>query len=221
MIEVNNITLKPNRAINKTGYRRLDSWGMAVYDYVKSKYKKLDIKELSFIVIADNDSWTPDAEALKRRISYLAINNKTITFKLLCNNHLINLYEQTELFERPDNEVIHDVLNKRRDNDKGDLLEKAFQAFLFGKGLGSETRTNDRLAILGEHFFKLKRKKYGVLREFPTGAFLEVISEKTRITPTEFVDIVTLNNETCRRVSRTCWQLFKVTCFPFCKWGAV
>ena len=33
------------------------------------------------------------------------------------------------MFERPGNEVIHDVLNKRRDNDKGDLLEKAFQAY--------------------------------------------------------------------------------------------
>jgi hypothetical protein len=111
----------------------------------------------------------------------------------LYNNNSINLYSQNELFERPDNEVIRNFLNERRDDDKGNLLEKSFQAFLFGKGLQTKTRTNDRLAILGEHFFQLKKKQYGVLREFPTGAFLNSVSTRNQLTPTEFVDIVTLN----------------------------
>jgi hypothetical protein len=64
---------------------------------------------------------------------------------------------------------------------------------LFGKGLGTESRTNDRLAILGEHFFQLKKKKYGVMREFPTGVYMSTKSRSNQITPTEFVDIVTLN----------------------------
>ena len=191
-IETNRVTLETNKKINKSGYRCLDSWGIAFFYYVKTEHK-IDIKEISFIINKNGGSWTPNAEAFKRRISYLDINNENIDFMVVYNNNPIRLYSQKELFERPDNEKIRDFLNVRRDDDKGNLLEKSFQAFLFGKGLQTETRTNDRLAILGEHFFQLKKKQYGVLREFPTGAFLNSISRPNQITPTEFVDIVTLN----------------------------
>jgi len=191
-IEANRVTLEINRKINKSGYRCLDSWGIALFHHVKTEHK-IDIKEISFIINKNGGSWTPNAEAFKRRISYLDINNENIDFLVVYNNNPIRLYSQKELFERPDNEKIRDFLNVRRDDDKGNLLEKSFQAFLFGKGLQTETRTNYRLAILGEHFFQLKKKQYGVLREFPTGAFLNSISRPNQITPTEFVDIVTLN----------------------------
>lgn len=142
-------------------------------------------------------SWTPNVEAFKRRVSYLNINNEDIDFKIVYNNKRIKPYTQKELFRRPDKEIIRPFLNKRGDDDKGHFLEKDFQAYLFGKGLKpedrTEARTNERLAIFGEHFFKLKKKKYGILREFPTGAFESTVSRRNMITPTEFVDIVTLN----------------------------
>jgi len=191
-IEANRITLETNRKINKSGYRCLDSWGIALFHHIKSE-QKLDVEEIQFIINKNGDLWTPNAEAFKRRISYLDINNEDIVFKVVYNNNSINLYSQYELFERPDNEVIRNFLNERRDDDKGNLLEKSFQAVLFGKGLQTKTRTNDRLAILGEHFFQLKKKQYGVLREFPTGAFMNSVSTRNQLTPTEFVDIVTLN----------------------------
>ena len=56
-----------------------------------------------------------------------------------------------------------------------------------------KTRTNDRLAILGEHFYRSKGKEHGVLREFPTGVFKDKIKENCRLMPTESVDIITLN----------------------------
>ncbi len=191
-IEANRITLKTNKRIYKSGYRCLDSWGMALFHHVKKDHK-MRIKEIAFIINKNGSSWTPNAEAFKRRVSYLNINNKGIEFSIVYNRKPKSLYTQKELFNRPDKEMIRNFLNKRRDDDKGKLLEKSFQAFLFGKGLGTKTRTNDRLAILGEHFLKLKKKQYGVLREFPTGAFAGTISRRNEITPTEFVDIVTLN----------------------------
>ena len=192
IIEADRITLQANKRIDKSGYRCLDSWGIALFHEIKSK-GKLDIKEIQFIINSNGDVWSPNDEAFKGRVSYLQINNEDIVFKVVHNNQVINLYSQKELFERPKTEIIRDFLNSRGDDDKGHLLEKAFQAFLFGKGLKTETRTNDRLAILGEHFFQLKKKQYGVLREFPTGAFLNNISRSDQLTPTEFVDIVTFN----------------------------
>lgn len=191
-IEADRITLQTNKRIEKSGYRCLDSWGIALFHEIKTR-GKLAIKEILFIINGDEEAWSPNDEAFKRRVSYLQINNQDIVFKVMHNNSVVNLYSQKELFERPSTEIIRDFLNSRGDDDQGHLLEKSFQAFLFGKGLGTETRTNDRLAILGKDFFQLKKKQYGVLREFPTGAFLDNISRRDQLTPTEFVDIVTLN----------------------------
>lgn len=190
-IEPEKITLKANRKLNKSGYRCLDSWGMALFHHVKTR--NMNIKAISLVINKNGRSWTPDMESLKRRVSFLDINNEDIDFTVEYHNRRVGLYGQKALFERPDTEVIRDSLNQRGDNDKGRFLEKSFQAFLFGKGLEKESRTNDRLAILGEHFFQLKKKGYGVLREFPTGAYLKSKSRRNRITPTDFVDIVTLN----------------------------
>ena len=191
-IDPNRITLETNRKIYKSGYRCLDSWGIAILDYAKTVLKS-NIDRLSFVINKNGNTWTPNAEAFKRRASYLNMNIDEIDIDVEYNHENISLYTKNALFNRPNNEIIRDYLKDRGDDDKGDLLEKAFQAFLFGKDLGTEVRTNDRLAILGEHFYKLKKKQYGVLREFPTGAFDNKISNTSRITPTEFVDIVTLN----------------------------
>ncbi len=192
IIEPNRLTLQTNRTIDKSGYRCLDSWGIALYHHLKTKHK-LDIQEIQFVLNNNGMTKSPNDEAFKRRVSYLQINNGHIRFKIIHDDHPVVLYNQKELFERPTGEIIHNFLNSRGDDDKGHLLEKSFQAFLFGKGMETKTRTNDRLAILGKDFFQLKKKQYGVLREFPTGAFNESVHECNRLTPTEFVDIVTLN----------------------------
>jgi len=184
------ITLDARKKINKLGYRCLDSWGMALFHHVCKEYNQ-EIREIRFCVNKNGESWERNAEAFKRRVSFLSINNQEIDFRIIHNHRQISLYTRKELFERPANEKIRNFLNRRGNDDKGERLEKDFQAFLFGKGL--KTRTNDRLAILGEHFFLLKRKKYGVLREFPTGVFLNSVSNRNMIMPTEFVDIVTIN----------------------------
>ena len=131
-------------------------------------------------------------ESLKRRISFLSINNVNIKFELTNRNENVKLYDKKSLFNRPSNEIIHSKASKRGDDDEPSKLEKAFQAFLYGKGLKS--RTNDRLTILGEDFINMKGKEVGILREFPTGVFKDKISTKNRILPTLFIDIVTLNN---------------------------
>ena len=192
IIEPNRLTLQTNRTIDKSGYRCLDSWGIALYHHLKTKHK-LDIQEIQFVLNNNGETQSPNDEAFKRRVSYLQINNGHIRFKIMHDDHPVVLCSQKELFERPTVEIIRDFLNSRGDDDKGHLLEKSFQAFLFGKGMETETRTNDRLAILGKDFFQLKKKQYGVLREFPTGAFNNSVHECNRLTPTEFVDIVTLN----------------------------
>ncbi|NOY53814.1 MAG: hypothetical protein GXP58_09370 [Deltaproteobacteria bacterium] len=189
-LENRRITLDARKKINKSGYRCLDSWGMALFHYVCNDQHQ-EIREIRFCINKNGSAREPNTEAFKRRVSFLSINNEEIDFRVIHNHRQIGLYSRKELFERPANEKIHTVLNKRGDDDRGERIEKDFQTFLFGKGL--KTRTNDRLAILGEHFFLLKKKKYGVLREFPTGVFLDSVSKLNMIMPTEFVDIVTLN----------------------------
>jgi len=100
-----------------------------------------------------------------------------------------------ELLKRPPNEIVRNDYNERRDDDKPGRLEKDFQAYLFGKGKHDTIRTNERLAILGEDFRDLNRKKdpFTMEREFPTGVFDGKKSRKTRILPTDFIDVVSFN----------------------------
>ncbi|AEF87019.1 hypothetical protein TREPR_0813 [Treponema primitia ZAS-2] len=178
---------------SKKDFRRFDPWILACIAEAKQKYDT-EVLRVNFRIDKPKKAETLfdlNFESLRRRISFLSINNPNITFTLSLNKQDIVLYDETTLFHRPDNEVIHTKVAKRSDDDKPGLLEKSFQAFLYGKGL--ETRTNDRLAILGEDFYQMKGKDVGVLREFPTGVFNSKVSESTRIMPTEAVDIVTLN----------------------------
>ena len=143
-------------------------------------------------------------EALKRRVSYLAVANH-LQITLLKGSLVDPLYGWTDLTTRPETEKVHSGFKRRSDDDTPGRLEKDFQTWLFGRGLYKKPdigmrRTNERLALFGPDFVgigKLKSVKrqngYGVEREFPTGAFNAEVKENNRILPTEFVDLVTLN----------------------------
>ncbi len=181
-----------NANVKKENFREIDPWALVIFE----DFKKKTGKDLQFLVIKINYSKKLQAylEEFKQRISFIALNNKSINFEVYFNNEKISLYEQEELFKPKSNEVIHDEVKERHADDKEGRLEKDFQAFLFGgKGKTSEERTNARLAILGEDFFKVKKDKLQLIREFPTGVFNYKISESTRLQNTFFVDIVTLN----------------------------
>jgi len=178
---------------NKKDFRRFDPYTLACLSDV-NKITGVKISNVVLMINQDNHTdklFTLNLESLKRRISFLGINNGDIHFELLLNDKKIDLYDKKSLFDRPANEIIRTKVSNRSDDDTPKLLEKAFQAFLFGKDL--DTRTNDRLAILGEDFYKMKGKEVGILREFPTGVFNKEVADSTRILPTEFVDLVTLN----------------------------
>lgn len=191
-IEDGHAVIELVKAFKKSNFRILDSWGLAFIVEASAKLQ-VPIEVITFVINNKGKSINSDLETFKRRVSFLNINNKDIEFKILHNNLAIHLYNEQELFKRPKHEVVHNKVPQRNLDDKGDRLEKDLQAFLSGKGLSGDKRTNDRLAILGEDFFKSKGKGHCVLREFPTGVFSETIEEKNRITPTEYVDIVTLN----------------------------
>ena len=179
--------------LDKKDLRRFDPWTLAcVVDAQKSCNAK--ISKIVFS-LAKGDSVLPpfflNYEALKRRISFLNINNENILFELYQNENKEKLYDKKSLFNRPETEVIRQNISERSAENKAGFLEKAFQAYLNGKDL--EIRTNERLAILGEDFYQIKGKGFGILREFATGVFDKKIGRYARILPTEFVDIVTLN----------------------------
>ena len=177
----------------KKDFRRFDPYTLLCLAEAKEKTNA----KVSKVVFTINQGKNNDGlfmlnfESLKRRISFLSINNNNIQFELFLNNAKIELYDKKSLFNRPTNEIIRSKVSKRSEDNDPRHLEKAFQAFLNGKGL--ETRTNERLAILGEDFYQIKDKGFGILREFPTGVFDKKESDNTRITPTELIDLVTLN----------------------------
>lgn len=178
--DINNLTL------NKSKFRQIDSWGMAFYFNITKVCKTARI----LFRLTVNEYSKSDLEAFKRRISFLQINNN-LNISLEINNIREPLYNEKDLFNRPADEIIRDVYAERTDSDKPGRLEKDFQAYLFGKGKDNPVRTNERLALLGEDFYKLENK--GITREFPTGVFKDKVKNNTRILPTEFVDIVTVN----------------------------
>jgi hypothetical protein len=183
-------------------WRKIDPWGFAFLDRVKKCTAKP--LRLEFELPTLSTPTDPQYEALKRRVSYLAIANK-LEISLLNGNTVDKLYSHDELTKRPDCEKVRSDINDRNDNDKPGRLEKDFQAYLFGKGLKNPSdddirRTNERLALFGNDFVRIGRiknaanqMKYKVEREFPTGVFLDEKKESTRILPTEYVDLVTIN----------------------------
>ncbi len=184
----------------KKTFRQFDPWGL-VFTQELQEETGLEVKTITFSV-KDSDNKinkTPNNkacyESLLRRISFISFNNsQQINIKLIVNNKEQVLYSKDSLFDnRPESDVIGEAKNQRDDDDIPDRLEKDFQAFLYGKGLEREQRTNERLAILGADFFKLKKKQLGITREFPTGVFAKEKNEQNRILPTYFIDLISLN----------------------------
>lgn len=179
---------------NKKDIRRFDPWTFAVIAELK-RMVGIDVSNVKFKINKSNNTdknFNLNFQSLRRRLSFLSINNKNIKLELALNGENIALDNKKTLFDRPNNEIIRikKISQRSEDNDQN-LIEKAFQSFLYGKGL--KERTNDRLALLGEDFYQMKGKAVRVLREFPTGVFNNEVTDSNRLLPTEFVDIVTLN----------------------------
>jgi hypothetical protein len=186
------------KGFEKKQFRGIDTWGLAFLNTLNDQSGS-NINKLKLTIKAQNQlssSYDLNFEALKRRISYLSINNPSLSLELVINNRQEVLYTINNLQTRPKAEKIRQNLKDRSDDDHPGRIEKDFQTFLFGKGIDrqiNQTRTNERLAVLGEDFYKLQKKQIGILREFPTGAFKNKVAKNTRILPAEYVDIVTLN----------------------------
>ncbi len=195
---------KTDGGSQKKNFRRFDCWGFAFVDELINE--NLLVKKLCFNLNTGESESLANIEALKRRLSYLKFNNPDIELFFVINGVLTELYTIDSLYSRPKNEIVRSDSNisQRDDTDKPGRLEKDFQAFLFGKGLFDQNqeeveRVSDRLALLGEDFFRLKQNlknkniKSWLLREFPTGAFDGEVSDPKRILPTEYVDLLSLN----------------------------
>jgi hypothetical protein len=174
----------------KEDLREFEVWSIAFYDLVKKEISANEQFKSITLSIKNNNKRSCDIEALRRRLSYLCINNN-ILIKLIIEGINVPLYSHVSLLQRPKEEILREDYKDRNDEDKGERLEKDFQAFLFGKGM--KTKTNDRLAIFGDDFRGVKKKGLFIIREFPTGVFLREKKEKTRVLPTNFIDLVTLN----------------------------
>lgn len=179
--------------------RMLDPWALSYVEEKKAQkqFVRTITLNINYIKLVRSNI---NFEAFMRRVSFLQINNPLLKFEVKLNNERADLYDtRSDLFIRPSSEIIREKINSREDDDTAGRLEKDLQVFLYGRGLHDKDsmkkaeRTNERLALLGEDFVYLKGKKMPILREFPTGVFTENISSKSRMLPTEFVDIVTLN----------------------------
>lgn len=185
----NTIVIEMN-TVKKSLFRQIDAWGLAVLAYAQ---EQLDMNyDLKMVIKNKEDKFLYHLEALRRRVSYLNINND-FNIKLIYGDESINLYKEDSLYQRPENEVIRTAYNEDHAKDKpGKKIEKDFQVFLFGN-YKEKDKTNERLAVLGYDFYNLHKKNYGIIREFPTGVFNNEVTQKNRVLPTEFIDIVTIN----------------------------
>jgi len=190
------------KKLDKKAVRRLDPWGLAFLAEVEAKCGT-EIKGIKFVLegpidkIQHDNRLIPDLEAFRRRVSFLSINNQSLRVEITINGEPVELDDVKKLFNRPQNEIIHESFNRKAQDNQAGRLEKDFQTWLFANDIKDEqmktANTNERLAVLGEDFYRLKKRKFKLVREFPTGAFHEKITNNSRILPTEFVDVVSLN----------------------------
>jgi hypothetical protein len=181
-------------------WKLADPWGIAAFADVQKKLKNAPLG-LHFAMLTPSDKEIPRHEALKRRVSYLAEANKArLPIVLTVGGQKESLYSISELANRTvkhTGEVVQTEFEQRGDGDIPGRPEKDWQTYLFGKGLheGEEAkpRTNERLVLLGDDFADIGKKRFGVEREWPTGVFREEIKDPSRILPTEYIDLVTIN----------------------------
>jgi hypothetical protein len=192
-INYENKRLIINANVDKKNFREIDPWTLVIFEDFKTKTK---INSISLVINLNYSARNLKTylEEFKQRMSFIALNNKDINIEIYFNNKNVSLYKKEDLFKPKSNEILRDKINTRNADDKEGRLEKDFQAFLFGgKGKTFEERTNARLAILGDDFFKVKKENLQLIREFPTGVFDSRISNETRLQNTFYIDIVTLN----------------------------
>lgn len=189
------VSVRLIKGFESKDFRRLDSWGLAFLEEASRKIGSI-YKVVKFIIDKSlNRKQQSYLESLRRRLSYLAANND-MDITLIVDNDHVDLYDKESLILRPGNEVVHDERNFPKDNTPGNI-EKDFQTFLYNEAIkGRQNRdynSNERLGVLGSDFAGLNKKNFGIMREFPTGVFDKEVAEDTRITPTDFIDLVSLN----------------------------
>lgn len=180
--------------------RLLEPWALCYKEWLKNEHKNI-ITKIRLVIPGDAKYASAEIESFVRRVSFLNIINADLDFEVIVNNNNKKLYDIHSLFNRPDNEIIHQEINKRDGKDVPGRLEKDFQVFLYGGTILSDNMTADdysaiyeRLGVLGIDFYNLKNS-YKVHREFPVGAFRNSVSEENRILPTNFIDIVSFNKQ--------------------------
>lgn len=188
--------------IDKKASRRLDPWGLAFLIEAEAKVG-IKVSGIKFALegpiskTKQDNRLVPDLEAFRRRVSFLSINNQYLRFEITLNGEPVALDDVEKLFNRPQNEIIRESFNRKAQDNQAGRLEKDFQTWLFANDIKDEQEkaenTNERLAVLGEDFYQLKKRKFKLIREFPTGVFHGKITNSSRILPTKFVDIVSLN----------------------------
>lgn len=178
-------------------WRKIDPWGFAFLAEVRKLTEKP--LRLRFEITSPN---TPAAgfqyESLKRRVSYLEIINKPdgMEISLIKDNTTDTLYSSGQLEHRPPNEVTYNYedISPKGVSPVNGFLEKDFQSYLVDNHDDvDKAQTNERLALLGGDFVHIRKGQYKLLREFPTGVFQDEIKARTRILPTDFIDLVTIN----------------------------
>jgi hypothetical protein len=200
--DINNNRIKisvNSKKLDKKACRRLDPWSLAFLIDAKTNCN-VEINAINYSIsgssdeIYPNNRLNPDIEAFRRRVSFLNINNPSLTFEIEINGEALEIYTADKLFNRPDSEKIRESFDRDAQDNRPGRLEKDFQTWLFANETKCDgVNINERLAVLGEDFYKLGNRNLGIIREFPTGVFQNKVSNSTRILPTEFVDIVTLN----------------------------
>lgn len=188
------VGLSDDKKSEKKHIRGLDVWALAAFSFL-TKDKKKDFKKIILKIKGKNDI---EIEALKRRVSFLKVNNKDIVafdISLEVNGNNITLYDIHTLFERPKEEILRPAkeYKQRNKSNTSTGLEKMLQEYLFDTKTEKGHRTNERLAIFGTDFYNLKGKGYCMTREFPTGVFNTTVSGNTRILPSESVDFISVN----------------------------
>lgn len=178
---------------NATGCRSLDPWLV----YFISKLENEGCKVIKIIVNVLYDENKSTIESLNRRLSYLCLNNGwDIEINLPSGSVGAYTNGENELGGYQGREDVIRSEYKNRSNNKEGKIEKDFQTFICGNpggDLDEKINTNERLAIFGEDFYKLKSRKMPIAREFPTGAFRGKICNSSRILPTYFIDFITVN----------------------------
>ena len=179
-------------------WKRADPWGFAAFAYARQKLEsqggKLNCLRFVMPRFSTERSFpeSPKCEAFKRRLSYLAdINKDELSIVLSVGGKEDEDLTMASLEKRTKHEFVRNKIMPRKDYDESGKLEKDLQAFLIGRGLPKDRRTNERLALFGKDF--VNNKNLRVVREFPTGVFKDTVSEDTMILPAEYVDFVTIN----------------------------